>query len=296
MFSLQYDGYADFPKYPINFLSDLNAFLGIQSVHGTYPQFDPNNLPPGYNLVELPVSPTTAANGLDHYYMITSSNLPLLSPIRSIPVIGAPLADLLQPNLTYLVNWGYGDPHYGYNTGYADVATPFEAIPPIPANFFGDQVALAGQGFSAFAHDIGATALPSAASLLPAGGSGGLSLPFALPSATASPVNSFFDALKSANTNITTAITSASSDAYAFALPTADIANTLITTVPSYDLNLFLDGIQQTFNGDPMGLVNAIAKPIAANVAIGTLSGGFELIVGLDTIQSVIGDLTGAGG
>lgn len=294
-FTLQYDGYADFPKYPINFLADLNAFLGIQTVHGTYPNLDPNALPPGYNLVQLPVSPGN--NGLDNYYMITQPGLPLLSPIKGIPVIGAPLAALLEPNLTYLVNWGYGDPHYGYNTGYADVPTPFEVLPPIPTNFFGDQIYLAGQGVNGFTKAIGATALPSAASLadlLPAGGGTGLSLPFSLPSATASPVNSFFDALKSANTNITTAITSAAADTYAVALPTADIINTLVTTVPSYDLNLFLDGIQQAFNGDPAGLFNAIGKPIAANVAVGTLAGGFEFIVLLDAFQNVLGDLAGA--
>ena len=29
IYSLEYDGFADFPRYPLNFLSDLNAFLGI---------------------------------------------------------------------------------------------------------------------------------------------------------------------------------------------------------------------------------------------------------------------------
>lgn len=294
-YTLQYDGYADFPKYPINFLADLNAFLGIQTVHGDYPGLNPNALPPGYSLIEQPVSP---GNTWDHYYMITQPGLPLLSPIRAIPVIGAPLAALVEPNLTYLVNWGYGDPHYGYTTGYADVHTPFEVLPPIPTNFVGDQIALAGQGFNAFTQAISTPALPSAASLaglLPAGGGTGLSLPFALPGATASPINSFFDALKSANTNITTAITSAAADTYAVALPTADIVNSLLTTAPSYNLNLFLDGIQQAANGDPMGLFNAIGKPIAADVAIGTLAAGFEFVVISGAIGDVIGDLTGAG-
>ncbi len=293
-YTLQYDGYADFPRYPINFLADLNAFLGIQTVHGDYPDLNPNALPPGYSLIEQPVSP---GNTWDHYYMITQPGLPLLSPIKAIPVIGTPLAALLEPNLTYLVNWGYGDPHYGYTTGYADVHVPFEALPPIPTNFVGDQIALAGQGVQNFTKAIGAPALPSAASLaalVPSGG-GGLSLPFALPGATASPVNSFFDALKSANTNITTAITSAAADTYAVALPTADIVNSLLTTAPSYNVNLFLDGIQQAVNGDPVGgLVNAFAKPIAADVAIGTLAAGFEFVVITDAFGNVLGDLTGA--
>ena len=36
IYSLEYDGFADFPRYPLNFLSDLNAFLGIEELHGTY--------------------------------------------------------------------------------------------------------------------------------------------------------------------------------------------------------------------------------------------------------------------
>ncbi len=38
IYTLEYDGFADFPKYPINFLSDLNAVAGILSVHTTYVQ------------------------------------------------------------------------------------------------------------------------------------------------------------------------------------------------------------------------------------------------------------------
>ncbi|BDB39931.1 MULTISPECIES: PE-PPE domain-containing protein [Mycobacterium] len=299
VFSLQYDGYTDFPRYPINFLADLNAFLGIQTVHGTYPNIinaTTGALAPGYKMVELPVSPTTAANGLDHYYMITYDHLPLVQPIRSIPLIGNALGDLIEPNLTYLVNWGYGDPHYGYSTSYADVWTSFGLIPPIPQNFIGDQIALANQGWGAFVGDLRAmapTSLPSLTGLLPSGAGGGLSLPFTLPGATGSPVDSFFDALRSANTNIVNSITSATADGYALLLPTADIANTIVTTLPSYDFNLFLDGIQQAVHGDPMGVVNAIGNPIAANVALLTLAGGFQTIVTIDTIESVIGDLTG---
>src|ERR1700678_3668541 len=44
IYSLEYDGFADFPRYPLNFLSDLNAFLGIATLHGTYLNgFEPGN-------------------------------------------------------------------------------------------------------------------------------------------------------------------------------------------------------------------------------------------------------------
>jgi hypothetical protein len=37
IWSLEYDGFADFPQYPIDFPADLNALAGIVFVHGTYP-------------------------------------------------------------------------------------------------------------------------------------------------------------------------------------------------------------------------------------------------------------------
>ncbi len=65
IYTLEYDGWADFPQYPINFISDLNAFAGIAFVHGTYPSLNPSALPPGYafsncrRLRTTPASPTT---------------------------------------------------------------------------------------------------------------------------------------------------------------------------------------------------------------------------------------------
>ncbi|MCV7199276.1 PE family protein [Mycobacterium angelicum] len=47
----------------------------------------------------------------------------------ALPVLGNPLADLIQPDLTCLINLGYGDPHYGYSLGNADAATPFGLTP-----------------------------------------------------------------------------------------------------------------------------------------------------------------------
>ncbi|MFV0495149.1 PE-PPE domain-containing protein [Mycobacterium sp.] len=100
-YALEYDGFVDFPRYPLNVLSDLNAFMGIAFVHTTHMDYDPNNLPPGYSLVEMPISPESEANypGLNNYDVITYGQLPLLTPLRWLPVIGDPLADLVQPNL-----------------------------------------------------------------------------------------------------------------------------------------------------------------------------------------------------
>jgi PE-PPE domain len=43
IFTNEYDGFADFPRYPIDILSDLNAHLGIIFEHTAYPNGNPSN-------------------------------------------------------------------------------------------------------------------------------------------------------------------------------------------------------------------------------------------------------------
>ena len=119
----EYDGFADVPQYPINLLSDLNSLAGIYYVHPTYTDLTPTQVG---TAIQLPtVGPTMTT-----YNMIPTQNLPLLDPLRSIPVVGNPLADLLQPDLKVLVNLGYGDPNYGWSQGPANVPTEFGLFPP----------------------------------------------------------------------------------------------------------------------------------------------------------------------
>jgi hypothetical protein len=88
-------------------------------------------------------------------------------------------------------------------------------------------------------------------------------------------------------------LTSAISTAYATLLPTADIVTGGLITLPSYDLNLFLGGILQAVNGDPVqGLVNAIGYPIAADTALVMLGGLVEGFVTLNAATSIAGDFT----
>jgi hypothetical protein len=313
IYTLQYDGYADFPRYPINLLSDLNAFLGIETVHGTYPSIitgpiNGANPIPGYTVTQLPTSP--GYTGVTNYYIITnnSNTLPILAPLKDIPIIGTPLYDLLKPDVTDLVNLGYGNVNFGYSgypgdNTFADQATPFGLFPH-DTQLAQQLWSGAQQGFNAFSADIKAelpvASTSLASSLSPAGiehalagGTGGFSLPAGLASALASP-NSFIQSLQTFNTNFTNAITSAAADSYAVLLPTADIANMLLTSVPAYDTNLFLSGIEQMVNGDFLGgLQYALVAPIAATTAMGTLAAGFELVVVLDGVESVIGDLEG---
>ncbi|MFV0495147.1 PE-PPE domain-containing protein [Mycobacterium sp.] len=295
-YTLEYDGFADFPRYPLNILSDVNAFMGIAFVHGTYLDYDPNNLPPGYNLVELPISPETEANypGLNNYYMITHDELPLLTPLRWLPVIGDPIADLVQPNLRYFVNLGYGDPNYGYSTSYADVPTPFELFPPIPPNFLGDQVTLANEGWNDFTSDVSAI-IPSMSqdiSNLSGGGGGGGTPTFTFPPASEFTLANMIDNFQAANDRITYGVSATASGFYAVLLPAADITNALATTLPSYSLNLFLDGIQDFAGGDPNGLINAVGDPLAVTAAMLTMGGGLEALAVLDAVTAIPGNFS----
>lgn len=84
-------------------------------------------------------------------------------------------------------------------------------------------------------------------------------------------------ALLAANTHVTNAFTNAVTNAYATVQP---IGTALLTSVPSYDLNLFLNGILQMANGAPVeGLVNTIGMPIAATAGLVTLLAGYEFLV-----------------
>ncbi|BBZ46390.1 PE-PPE domain-containing protein [Mycobacterium parmense] len=301
IYTLEYDGFADFPQYPIDIFSDINALAGIVFVHGTYPTLSAAQLASGFL---LPGSAGLGTVGsMTNYVMIPTANLPILDPLRLIPVVGNPLADLVQPDLTALVNWGYGNPAYGFSTGPANIQTPFGFLPPLadtlalgPALVSGTQA-----GVSAFANDISAmvpTALPSFSlpnltlssltGALSGGAAGTGALALTSPASIQSTLTGLISGIQSANTNIVGTLTTDVTTAYATLLPTADIATAVVVSLPSYDVNLFLSGISQAINGDPVGgLINAFGDPIAANVGLTTLAGGFELINienALDTI------------
>jgi PE-PPE domain-containing protein len=127
VYTHEYDGFADFPQYPINFLSDINALLGIAFEHVTYPGLTAEQVQDAIQL------PTSSADTLTNYYEIPVTTLPLLEPLQLIPFIGNPLADLLNPDLSVLVNLGYGDvaDDYtgGWSQGNADVPTTLGFLP-----------------------------------------------------------------------------------------------------------------------------------------------------------------------
>ena len=286
IYTIEYDGFADFPRYPIDIFSDLNAVAGIVLVHPLYPHLDPSALPPGYSIEQLPTSPGYTGNTT--YYMVLNPNLPLIEPLAKIPVIGQPLVDLLQPDLRVLVNLGYGDPNYGYSTAPANLTTPFGLFPHVsPGVVAADLVSGAHQGVAAASHDIAAEA-------------SGMSLPHSLPTISPPPhlaltpasIDGFINHLQTVNTNVTNAFSQALSTGYSTLLPTADIINAALISIPAYDFNLFLDGIAQALAGDPMGLINAIGYPVAATTGLLTVAGGVEALVLLGAVASIVKDFT----
>ncbi len=131
IYSLEYDGFTDFPRYPLNFLSDLNAFLGIAEIHGTYlnQALGLAGGPTAEQIANATLLPGSALDGtadsLTNYYMIDET-APLVS------LLPQPLQELLGPDLTYLINLGYGDGTLGYSVtpdSPANVPTPFGLFP-----------------------------------------------------------------------------------------------------------------------------------------------------------------------
>ena len=139
----QYDFMSDFPLYPLNGISLLNAVLGFVYVH-TYP-FD----------VSLAPDPTTpppihSKTGDTDYYFFETPDLPLFGPLRTLGVPES-FIDVVEPFFRVLVELGYdrsippGEP------------TPARLIPPLnPATVAGDLVDAVGEGITNAAALIGA--------------------------------------------------------------------------------------------------------------------------------------------
>ena len=141
----QYDFMADFPLYPLNGISLLNAFLGFFYVH-TYP-FD----------VSLPADPTKSpayqgTHGDTTYYFFESQDLPLFGPLRDL---GVPekYIDVVEPFFKVIVDLGYDRSIPPW------APTPARLIPPLdPATVATDLVNAIGEGITNAAALIGSPA------------------------------------------------------------------------------------------------------------------------------------------
>jgi len=279
IYTLEYDGLADFPRYPLDFFSDLNAFLGFAEIHGTYLDGGVDGVgPTAEQIADATLLPGSALDGatdsLTNYYMIDET-APLVS------LLPQSLQELLGPDLTYLINLGYGDGSLGYSVtpdSPADVATPFGLFPDVSLSTVLSTLATdTEQGFE----NLMSGTDPYSAALDPATSSATsvTDLLSALEADAANPAASL--------TDFVNAISSAASTLYSTLLPTADIVNALLTSIPAYEASLFTDNLA---SGD---LLDAIGLPIAADTALNTLAAGFEYDVITSALSSITADFSG---
>jgi hypothetical protein len=280
IYSIEYDGFADFPHYTTNLLSDLNADVGVFLAHFLYLDLTPAQID---SAKLLPGSEALTGEGLTDYYMIPDDNLPILEPLLLIPGIGQPLYDLLEPDTRILVNLGYGSITEGWNQGPANVPTTFGLFPDIDHTQLSDALSSGWQqGVTDALNDLQhPISYPDQVAPL---------LPFANALSTIgfAPENpSFTDVvdgllkllgfpvsdvtLSSPPADIINDISSTLSNDYSSLLPLADSINVLLTSLPAYDANIFTDQL------DAGNLLGAILDPMSANTALVP----YDLILGL---------------
>ena len=161
VYTLEYDPVADWPRYSLDVLSDLNAAEGLLFEHLAYLGLTPQEISGAIPL-------ETAGDPLTSYYMIPSETLPILDPLLLTPIIGQPLYDLLEPDTSILVNLGYGSITDGWNQGPADlVSTVNWGLPDMDWNqVFAALDTGAQQGWDAFTADLANPATYQAESLM----------------------------------------------------------------------------------------------------------------------------------
>ncbi|MFZ0905832.1 MAG: PE-PPE domain-containing protein [Mycobacterium sp.] len=136
----EYDGWADFPSDPSNLWADLNALIGIETVHPFYP--DPT---PGVNL------DTTHMIDLGTIGNTTFYDIPAPLPTLAFMFDGGPAGqffyDAFAPFATLFDDWGYGnpgDPGAGIEVNGIE---PIGAAGPWQVDATGQLVASGGAGF-----------------------------------------------------------------------------------------------------------------------------------------------------
>jgi hypothetical protein len=310
-YALEYDGFADFPRYPGNALSVANAVIGIFTIHTQYlnPAYFARTYGTGLGAYDavmgtegpgvacnqgssscLALPTTTGPNGDQKYYFIKTPYLPLLLPLAQIPLIGKPLVALLQPAMKVMVDLGYGDKAHGFDSATqppANVELPFGLFPQVsPIEVTEKLIAGVRQGIDDFVKSFGSggSVQQDLATMVQS-----LSAPTANPFAAGDPLTGIGNLI----TNTASAISTALSATYATLLATADFINAAIFPLQAYNTNIVLESVKQMLEGDVIeGLINAIGLPIAADIGMLTTVGLFQLIVWVEGLYAAV---TGCG-
>ncbi len=99
----EYDGYANFPSDPSNLFADINALIGIETVHPYYPDPTPGvNLDTG-NMIDL------GKIGDTNFWAIPAP-LPTLAFMYDGGPVGRFFYDSFSPGAKLVDDWGYGNP------------------------------------------------------------------------------------------------------------------------------------------------------------------------------------------
>jgi PE-PPE domain len=99
----EYDGWANFPEDPSNLFADLNALIGIQTVHPFYPDPTPGVNLDTTNMVDL------GTIGDTHFYDIPAP-LPMLAFLFDGGPAGQFFYDSFAPSAILTDDWAYGNP------------------------------------------------------------------------------------------------------------------------------------------------------------------------------------------
>jgi PE-PPE domain len=254
IYTLEYDGFADFPQYPIDPFADLNAVAGVAWEHDAYLSLDPDQL---QNAVLLPGSAALTGEGMTNYYMVPVDNLPMLDTFRLIPVVGNPLADLLQPDLKVLVDLGYGSVTDGWSQGAADVPTTFGLFPSLSVL---EQVPAAlvqgtQQGITDAIDDL---LNPQNYEVNP----NILANPVLTPLEEQAYVFGLINTPDPTLAELLAQLPPAVSPGPEVLQPVIDTVNAALTELPAYDYNIFVDQLEAG------NLLGAIGDPIAADMAL----------------------------
>ncbi|MBV8293221.1 MAG: PE-PPE domain-containing protein [Mycobacterium sp.] len=95
----EYDGWADFPQDPTNILGDINALIGIDTVHPFYPDLTSAQLASAIDVGTI---------GDTNFYDIPE-NLPILAWMFDGGPAGQFFGDAFSPFLRLIIDWGYGN-------------------------------------------------------------------------------------------------------------------------------------------------------------------------------------------
>ncbi len=132
--SRQYDGWSDFPTYPLNLVATANAILGIYYLHGaTQTDVTAADLEAAKSSGNSMYYQNDTATNTE-YYLIATNELPLLMPFNGI--VPEPILQAIDPVLRSIVELGYDRTDYGNPTpaglwpglGSSSTANPIQLV------------------------------------------------------------------------------------------------------------------------------------------------------------------------